>query len=560
MQNIPRSARRSIPFGDGFLRSFCRGVFLALALLFLTDLRAQAASLALGTSRLLVGPTAGSNSVVLAVTPGSSGWTATTNASWLHLSPANQSGAGSTNVVFSYDANSGATRSGTLTIAGLTLTVTQAGATYVPAGTVTLLPSPGAETPGEAGPFGTAVTGTGNVFTSQTDITLGNFVQIDEWVMSRNSEDGLMVIPDCNLGTVGPIGVGNLLAADSDGDLYIADVSSNLIVEWLATTGNLTNVVSSGLNQPCGVAVDGAGDIYIADFGDNAIKTWSEASTNVATLVSSGLNHPIGVAVDAAGNVYIADNGNKAIKEWVAANGNVTTLVSSGLDNPIGVAVDGAGNVYIADRGNTIHEWTAASGSATILLTSDVRGPSGLAVDGAGNLYAAGFGTNWIEEVPNAFVDPSARMESPTAGADSLPTVLPATQNLLPPFAPVSDESWLTITGITNGVVNFSFTATTSNRTGYISLLGQSIPVAQSVVGAPPVLSNVQALGKGVLQFSFTNYPGAVFTVLSTADLSLPLSNWTVAGTATNIASDLFRFTSQPTTGNAQLFYTVRSP
>ena len=52
-------------------------------------------------------------------------WTATANAAWLHLTLANQSGTGSTNVVFSFDANPGATRSGTLTIAGQTLTVTQ---------------------------------------------------------------------------------------------------------------------------------------------------------------------------------------------------------------------------------------------------------------------------------------------------------------------------------------------------------------------------------------------------------------------------------------------------
>ena len=34
-------------------------------------------------------------------------------------------------MVFSFDANPGATRTGTLTIAGQTLTVTQAGSTYV---------------------------------------------------------------------------------------------------------------------------------------------------------------------------------------------------------------------------------------------------------------------------------------------------------------------------------------------------------------------------------------------------------------------------------------------
>ena len=55
-------------------------------------------------------------------------WTATANASWLHTT---SSGTGNGLAIFTFDANSGATRSGTLTIAGLTLTVTQAGSSYV---------------------------------------------------------------------------------------------------------------------------------------------------------------------------------------------------------------------------------------------------------------------------------------------------------------------------------------------------------------------------------------------------------------------------------------------
>jgi hypothetical protein len=41
--------------------------------------------------------------------PATGAWTATANTAWLHLSLANQSGTGSTNVVFSFDANPGAT-------------------------------------------------------------------------------------------------------------------------------------------------------------------------------------------------------------------------------------------------------------------------------------------------------------------------------------------------------------------------------------------------------------------------------------------------------------------
>jgi uncharacterized delta-60 repeat protein len=64
----------------------------------------------------------------------------------------------------------------------------------------------------------------------------------------------------------------------------------------------------------------------------------------------------------------------------------------------------------------------------------------------------------------------------------------------------------------------------------------------------------------GAFQFSFTNVPGAVFTALSATNLSLPLSNWTTLGNATEVADGLFRFTDSSSAGLAQRFYSVRSP
>ncbi len=291
-----------------------------------------------GTTNLLEGPNAGSDSVVLAA---SNSWTVTSNDSWLHLSEANQSGTNSANVIFSFDANPAATRTGTLTIAGQTLTVTQAGSTYVAATNVAML-------------------------------------------------------------------------------------------------------VSSGLNQPHGVAVDGLGNVYIADTFNDAIKEWVASGNTVITLVSSGLNRPTGVAVDGACNVYIADSANSAIKEWIAASNDVVTLVSSGLIDTYGLAVDGAGNVYIA---NSV---SFGAGSA-------------------------------IKELPRAFVDTTPKTEPASGGSDSLPVVVPATANLTGPFAPASDSLWLTITGVTNGVVSFALTANSSatNRTANITVLGQAIPITQ---------------------------------------------------------------------------------
>jgi DNA-binding beta-propeller fold protein YncE len=199
------------------------------------------------------------------------------------------------------------------------------------------------------------------------------------------------------------------------------------------------------------------------------------------------------VALDGAGNAYIADTFNSMIKKWTAANNSVTTLVTSGLYRPWGVALDGAGNVYISDCGNNaIKKWTAASNQVITLVASGLSNPNGVALDGAGNIYITDGGNNAVKELPRAFVDATAKWESAAAGGDALPVVLPATANLLAPFAPTSDQAWLTITGITNGVVSFIFLANTgsTNRTANITLLGQLIAITQV---APPVITGQPA-------------------------------------------------------------------
>jgi len=498
----------------------------------------------LGTTARLEGPAAGSDSVVLAVNPNFGPWTAAANAAWLHLSPANQSCAGSTNVVFIYDANPGTTRTGTLAIAGQLLTVTQAGSTYVAAGTATTLVSSGLQNPGRM-----AVDSAGNVYFADP----GN-IAIKEWIAAKNTVTTLV-----SSGLTSPQGV----AVDGAGNVYIADTT---LMEWNAAWGN--NPVSLASFEDAsahGVAVDGAGNVYVGtssdDEGLDCLYKWMGANSNVTTLLRD-LGEPDGVAVDAAGNVYIAETYNMDVLKWTAANSNVTTLVPSGLSFPEAVAVDGAGNVYIADSTDkAIKKWTAANNTVTTLAFSNLSYPCGVTVDGTGNVYIANTLDNTIEELPCAFVDPTPKLEGLGAGNDALPVVLPATENLSALFAPTSDQPWLTISGVTSGVVNFSFTANTGPaRTAHITLLGQTIPVTQGAAGIPPTLTDVRMLDCGVCQFCFTNVAGATFTVLSSTNVSLPLSEWTVAGSCTNTAPDQFQFTSQPTTNDSQRFYIICSP
>jgi DNA-binding beta-propeller fold protein YncE len=493
----------------------------------------------LRTTNLLEGPAAGSDSAVLVA---NGAWTATANASWLHLSAANQSGTGSANVVFTFDTNTGSTRAGTLSIAGQTLTVTQAGSTYVAFTNMTTLVSSGLNSP-----YGVVVDSVGNVYIADK----GNSA-IKEWILTSNTVTTLV-----SSGLNSPYGV----AVDSAGNVYIADRGNSAIKEWIAAINTVTTLVPSGLSLPSGVAVDGAGNVYLADPGNTSVKEWWAASNTVTTLVSLGLNSPNGVAVDSVGNVYIADTSNNQIKERMAASDTVNTLVSSGLSFPRGVAVDSAGNVYIADAShNAVKKWIMASNTVTTLASSGLSSPYGVAVDGSGNVFIADSGNNAIKELPRAFVDPTAKTVTSAAGSDALPVVLPSIANLTGPFAPLSDSAWLTITGVTNGVVSFSFPANYStNRTAHITLLGQSIAVTQPAV-IPPVLTGGNISGNGAFQFCFTNNQGVSFSVWTSPDMTLPFTNWTLLGILTNDGSGQFQFTDPAATNNSQGYYRISSP
>ncbi len=470
---------------------------------------------------LVEGPAAGSDADVVTM---AGTWTAAANASWLHTS---SGGTGNGLATFTFGANPGASRTGTLTIAGETLSVTQAGSSYVAARPFTTLTT---LVPGQA-PRGVAVDASGNVYNS-------NFDAIKKWNASSGTLSTLV-----SSGLLFPYGV----AVDASGNVYIADTFDNAIKEWNAASGTLGTLVSSGLNLPYGVAVDASGNVYIADTWNNAIEEWNASSGTLGTLVSSGLNTPGGVAVDASGNVYIADTEDNAIKEWNASSGTLSTLVSSGLNGAEGVAVDASGNVYIADTGNNaIEEWNASSGTLSTLVSSGLDLPEGVAVDASGNVYIADTFDNAIEELPRAFVPQTALSEGAAAGSDALAAVLPSNESLAGVFAPTSNQPWLTISGVSAGAVQFFFTQnnTGAARTAQISLLGQQITVSQAAAATATI---------NVTPYSVT-YDAAAHTATGTANGAsgpLPASDLVLSGTTHTSAgtyTDTWTFTDP--TGN----------
>jgi hypothetical protein len=73
-------------------------------------------------------------------------------------------------------------------------------------------------------------------------------------------------------------------------------------------------------------------------------------------------------------------------------------------------------------------------------------------------------------------------------------------------------------------------------------------------------LTDPTILPNGNFQLSFTNIPGALFNVFATTNLTVPFTNWTWLGSATEVSSGQFQFTDSQAPDNSDRFYAVSSP
>ncbi|HVU26031.1 MAG TPA: hypothetical protein VHE13_18005 [Opitutus sp.] len=296
-------------------------------------------------------------------------------------------------------------------------------------------------------PQGIAVDATGNLYVADTDnstirkITSGAVVAtIAGEANQTGSADGTGRAARFDT----PYGV----AVDGSGNVYVAD-SANSTIRKITPLGAVTTLAGTagdfggadgtgGAAQfiyPSGLAADSAGNVYVADTNNNVIRKITPAGvvTTMAGVAgfdtygsadgkgsAARFHNPQSVAVDGAGNVYVADSGNDTIRKITPA-GEVTTLAGQagtlgGADGtggtarfnyPRGVAADGAGNIYVADSGNHAIRKITPAGVVTTPAGStgyydygstDGTGsearfnlPSGVAVDGAGNLFVTDY-------------------------------------------------------------------------------------------------------------------------------------------------------------------------
>jgi hypothetical protein len=505
-------------------------------------------SFTLSTTNAVESSGAGAGIVILAASPSTLAWTNTANASWLHLDAADSSGTGTRYVYYTFDANPGATRVGTLTIAGQTYTVTQAGTNYTqttqPVSCFNLAPA------------GMVVDPSGIVYASSGS-------SVYKWTPGTTNPVALITS-----GLSTPQG----LALDTAGNLYVANSGGTSISKWIAASSTLTSLFTTLSNaHPNHVGVDSTGNVYfISDFSEQGPIKWSAADGSQARAMPdipvSSAEQQLSLAVDAASTVYSMIEvsnpkdppGNSGVEKRPVGGptGNVPgTFRSFDISHPRAVAVDGEGNVYFTEiSANSMNKYSLAFNNVTVL---GGQGPTVIAADAARNYY---FFSGSVQKIPYAFVDSTAQSVPILGGNGQLPPVLPLNADIAGPLSPTADQSWITVTGVTNGVVYYSVAANTNlARSGNIFVLGKAIPVQQDGVPLiPPFLANPTSTN-GTFGFMFTNTQTTNFSVLYSTNLMTPLSNWLPLGAPSNISAGVFQFTA-PNTNDPQGFYRVSSP
>jgi len=157
------------------------------------------------------------------------------------------------------------------------------------------------------------------------------------------------------------------LACDSSGNLYVANYNGNTVMRY--DQSGHGSVFASGLNQPTGLAFDNQGNLYVADRSSQIRKFDSQGRGSVFASPGFGYPGPEGLAFDTAGNLYVANYGNNSNYRFdLKGNGGIWASTGSGYNNPFGLAY-AHGTLYASCNVNLIEAFDG-NGNGRVFATA----------------------------------------------------------------------------------------------------------------------------------------------------------------------------------------------
>jgi sugar lactone lactonase YvrE len=354
---------------------------------------------------------------------------------------------------------------------------------------------------GLTAPTGVAVDGSGDVFIADS----GKVYEVPFGPSGLNAAGQVTLVSG--------LGSGLQLAADSVGNLYVADPANARVVVvshiGAFTASNLGQTVTSlttGFTAPSFVAVDADNNLYVID-GANLFKLAAGAGTPTALL--NNLSGSTGLAVDPSGAVYItAAGGTTRIPSigGVLAPANESAVAAS-VTSPMGVTLDRWGNIYVVDgTGLNIHT-VGVNGAVTLPTPASLTSSTGATatIVNAGNapLSISGYvNTNPL----NPGLPSYAQLPVDFTGADGTcvsgsPVPVGGTCQVAITFNPGAGED-----GTLNGIIGITSSAVNSpiviNATGVGLSLAASVSAAAvdksaEVVATPLTVTVAPKTGSG---------------------------------------------------------------
>ena len=378
------------------------------------------------------------------------------------------------------------------------------------------------------------------------------------------------------------------MAADSGGNLYVADSAQNRIRRIDKTTGVISNYAGTGaagdsgdngpatsatFHTPFGLAFDAQDDLYVADAANNVVRRIDNTTQhNITTYAFNGLaafggdggtaltasmQFPSQVVLDANGNLFVSGGMDNVVRRIDQADQTVTTVAgdihnldggfagdggpsTQALLSNFGVAIDANKNVYIGDAGNnrirTVHLAPVAVVNSSLLQPFGTILPGQSSASEEVTITNTGLDdlaitnitapTNFV--VTNECVNPVTDVSSVSPGAA---TCFLMVTFVAPPAATAGTVFSGNLTFSTSDPANPSFSLPVTATVG--ALPGVTLTVTESGGGSGTVVSSPSGIvcNSSTCTANFALNQQVTLTAIGRSGSAL--TGWTVNGLTT---------------------------
>jgi hypothetical protein len=496
----------------------------------------------------------GPGSVTITVTSGTScSWTATSNASWITITAGSGPVAGNGTVNYSVAVNStGVPRTGTLTIAGQTVTVNQDGpCIYVLSETSHNF----VQTGGNASITVTVTSGSGCSWTATSNASWITITAGSGPVAGNGTVNYSVAVNSTGVPRTGTLTIaGQRVTVNQDGPcIYVLSETSHNFVQ---TGGNASITVTVTSGSGCSWTATSNASWITITAGSGPVA--GNGTVNYSVAVNSTGAPRTGTLTIAGQRVTVNQDGP-------------CSFVLSETSHSFG-QVGGNASITVTVTSGSGCSWTATSNASWITITGGSGPATGngtvnysvavnsTGVPRTGTLTIAGQTVTVNQDGPCIYVLSETSHSFGQVGGNASITVT-VTSGTGCSWTATSNASWITITGGSgpvagNGTVNYSVAvnSTGAPRTGTLTIAGQTYTVSQdgpcSYVLSGTSHSFGQTGGNASVTVTVTSGTGCSWTATSNASwITITGGSGPVAGNGTVNYSVAVNSTGAPRTG-----------